>query len=42
MLEIDPATARKNLILGWALFGVFLLLFAGTVVVALVYLWIAG
>ncbi len=41
MLEIDPATARKNLIMGWALFGVFVLLFAGTVAVALVYLFIA-
>jgi nitrogen fixation protein FixH len=42
MLEIDPHTARKNMLLGWALFGVFVLLFAGTVAVALVYLWIAG
>lgn len=41
MLEIDPATARKNLLLGWALFGVFVLLFAGTMIVGLVYLWIA-
>ena len=30
--------ARKNLILGLALLGVFLLLFAGTIVVGLVYL----
>ena len=42
MLEIDPQTARKNMILGWALFGIFVLLFAGTVVVALVYLAVAG
>jgi hypothetical protein len=37
---VDPhaALARKNLLWGWALFGVFLLVFAGTVVVALVYL----
>ncbi len=42
MLEIDPQTARKNLLLGWALFGVFLLLFGGTIAVAFVYLWIAG
>jgi hypothetical protein len=35
---LDPATARKNFVLGWALFGLFVLLFAGTVVVALVYL----
>ena len=37
----NPELARRNMALGWALFGVFLLLFAGTVVVALVYLWIA-
>ncbi len=42
MLEVDPETERKNLILGWVLFGVFLLLFGGTVGVALVYLWVAG
>lgn len=42
MLEVDPQTARKNLLLGWALFGVFLLLFGGTVAVAFVYLWVAG
>jgi hypothetical protein len=35
---LDPETARKNLVLGWALFGLFVLLFAGTVAVALVYL----
>jgi hypothetical protein len=32
------ALARKNLVFGVALFGVFLVLFAGTVVVALIYL----
>ncbi len=42
MLEVDPETERKNLILGWVLFGVFLLLFGGTVGVARVYLWVAG
>jgi nitrogen fixation protein FixH len=42
MLEIDPQTARKNMLLGWALFGVFVLLFGGTIAVAYVYLWIAG
>jgi hypothetical protein len=36
--DITPELERKNLILGWALFGVFLLLFAGTVGVALLYL----
>ena len=29
---------RRNLRLGWALFGLFILLFAGTFVVALLYL----
>ena len=34
----DPELERKNLVFGLALFGVFLLLLVGTVVVALVYL----
>ena len=42
MLEIDARTARKNMLLGWALFGVFVLLFAGTVLVAFIYLAVAG
>jgi hypothetical protein len=39
---VDPALelARKNMVWGFALFGIFLLLFAGTVLVALVYLWL--
>jgi hypothetical protein len=36
----DAELARKNTLWGWALFGVFCLLFGGTVVVALVYLWL--
>ena len=36
--ELTPELERKNLLLGWALFGIFLLLFAGTVGVALLYL----
>ncbi len=36
--ETNPALARKNMIFGWALFGVFVVLFAGTVLVALAYL----
>jgi hypothetical protein len=36
--DITPELARRNVILGLALFGVFLVLFAGTVVVALIYL----
>ena len=36
--EANPALARKNLVFGWALFGVFVLLFVGTVAVAFAYL----
>jgi hypothetical protein len=32
--------ARKNMAWGWALFGLFCLLFGGTVGVAVVYLWL--
>jgi hypothetical protein len=32
--------AQRNTEFGWALFGLFLLLFAGTVGVAFVYLWL--
>jgi hypothetical protein len=37
---VDPERelARKNMVWGWALFGLFLVLFAGTVAVAFVYL----
>jgi hypothetical protein len=35
---LDPELARKNMKLGWALFGLFVLLFAGTFVVALIYI----
>ena len=38
MKELTPELERKNLILGWTLFAVFLLLFAGTIGVALFYL----
>ncbi len=37
-MNISPELKRKNLLFGWALFGVFVLLFAGTAVVALLYL----
>jgi hypothetical protein len=39
---VDPslALARKNMAWGFALFGVFLLLFAGTVLIAFAYLWL--
>ena len=35
---IEPETERKNIALGLWLFGLFLALLAGTVVVALIYL----
>jgi hypothetical protein len=35
---MDPELARKNVIFGWALFGLFLLLFGGTIGVAFLYL----
>jgi hypothetical protein len=39
--DIDErALARKNIAWGWALFGLFLALFGGTVGVAAVYLWL--
>ncbi len=35
---LDPETQRKNLLWGWGLFALFMLLFAGTAAVALIYL----
>lgn len=35
---MDPELARRNAVLGWALFGLFLALFAGAIGVALIYL----
>jgi hypothetical protein len=37
---VDPhgELARKNVLLGWALFGLVLVIFAGSIGVALVYL----
>jgi len=36
--DLTPELERKNLILGWLLFGLFVLLFAGTIAVAFLYL----
>jgi hypothetical protein len=36
--EADRELARRNMVLGWALFGIALLIFGGTIGVALVYL----
>ena len=35
---MDPELARRNLLLGWMLFGVFLLIFAGSFGIAFLYL----
>jgi hypothetical protein len=35
---MNPELARRNVRLGWLLFAVFLLLFAGTIGIALLYL----
>ncbi len=35
---MDPELERRNMLLGWALFGLFVLIFVGTFVVALIYL----
>jgi hypothetical protein len=37
----EAEVARRNLVWGWALFGLALLLFAGTVGVAFIYLWLS-
>ena len=36
----DRALARKNMLWAWGLFGLFWVLFGGTIGVALVYLWL--
>ncbi len=35
---LDPETERRNLLLGWGLFVLFLLIAAGTVAIAFIYL----
>ena len=37
----EAELAHRNLVLGWALFGLFCVLFAGTVGVAYIYLWLS-
>ncbi len=39
-VEPTLALARKNMAWGFALFGVSLLLFGGTVLIAFAYLWL--
>ena len=38
MTDLTPELERKNMVLGWALFGIFVLLFAGTIAIAFLYL----
>ena len=38
MKEMTPELERRNLVLGWALFAVFVVLFAGTVGIAFLYI----
>jgi hypothetical protein len=35
---MDPELARKNVRLAWMLFGIFVLLFAGSIGIAFLYL----
>jgi hypothetical protein len=35
---MNPELARKNVIFGWALLGLFLILFGGTIGIAFLYL----
>ena len=35
---LDPELERKNMRFGWAILGLFLLLFAGTFLLAYIYL----
>jgi hypothetical protein len=37
----EAEIAHKNMVFGWALFGLFVLLFGGTVAVAYIYLWLS-
>jgi hypothetical protein len=36
--ELEPETARRNALLGWAFFGLFLVLLAASFAIALIYL----
>jgi hypothetical protein len=36
--HVDPALARKNMVYGWLLFALFVVLFAGSIAAAFIYL----
>ena len=38
---VTPEVARKNMVWGWALFVLFLVLFGATVGVAYIWLWLS-
>ena len=38
MTDLTPELERKNLVLGWTLFAIFVVLFVGTFAIALLYL----
>jgi len=40
-IEPDAALARKNMLWGFSLLAVFLVLFGGSFLVAFVYLWLS-
>jgi hypothetical protein len=40
-VEAERELARKNTTWGWALFGLFVVLFGGTFLIAYVYLWLS-
>jgi hypothetical protein len=40
-VEAERIVARKNMQWGWALFALFWVLFAGTIGIAYVYLWLS-
>ena len=37
-VEHTPEIARRNVVFGWALFALFVVLFGGTIAVAFIYL----
>jgi hypothetical protein len=37
-VEVTPELARRNVVLGWSLLGIALVIAAGTVVISLIYL----
>jgi hypothetical protein len=38
--QAEAELARRNMVWGWALFGLFCVLFGGTFLIGLAYLWL--